>query len=71
MLGVKLVRGAYHATELSVHKTRVADGIWPGGPEPPVWTDKSDTDDTFDKALPCFPNFNAVLLTLLPIFSSV
>jgi proline dehydrogenase len=49
MLGVKLVRGAYQILELSVYNKRVAGGTWFGDSEPPVWTDKSDTDDAYNK----------------------
>lgn len=49
MIGVKLVRGAYQPLELSVYEKQVAKGTWFGGSEPPVWTVKSDTDETYNK----------------------
>lgn len=51
MLGIKLVRGAYQSLEASVFDKRVAKGTWGFGrtDEPPVWTVKSDTDETYNK----------------------
>jgi len=50
-LGVKLVRGAYQSLEVSVYEKRVAKGTWFGGSEPPVWTIKSKTDETYNKSV--------------------
>ncbi|KAF8972552.1 FAD-linked oxidoreductase-like protein [Flammula alnicola] len=61
-LGAKLVRGAYHPHELEAHKagiefdntphavdvSRPSPSISPE-PEPPVWTEKKDTDDTYNR----------------------
>ncbi|KIM39089.1 hypothetical protein M413DRAFT_447440 [Hebeloma cylindrosporum] len=53
-LGVKLVRGAYHQHELSAH--RQASSSSPSmsisrDPEPPVWLNKRDTDDTYNSCV--------------------
>ncbi|KAF8320012.1 FAD-linked oxidoreductase [Clavulina sp. PMI_390] len=55
MIGVKLVRGAYQGLEKSVWEKRVTTGGWIGGSgdvetHPPVWTEKKDTDDTYNKS---------------------
>ena len=70
MLGVKLVRGAYQSSELSIYEKRVAKGTWFGDSEPPVWTIKSETDETYNK-VPVNRILEALLLTPLPAMSSL
>jgi len=70
MLGVKLVRGAYQSLELSVYEKRVAKGTWFDGSEPPVWTIKSETDETYNK-VPINRIPEAPLLTPLHAMSSL
>ncbi|KAJ7103877.1 FAD-linked oxidoreductase-like protein [Mycena epipterygia] len=46
-LGVKLVRGAYHAHETAAHGAHTALSISPEA-RPPVWAEKADTDAAYD-----------------------
>ncbi|KAI0034966.1 FAD-linked oxidoreductase-like protein [Vararia minispora EC-137] len=46
-LGVKLVRGAYHEQERTMHNIPGSLSISPE-PSPPVWTSKADTDSCYN-----------------------
>jgi proline dehydrogenase len=46
ILGVKLVRGAYHTLEVSTHAKGIRDGA--ENEVPPVWMQKNETDATYN-----------------------
>ncbi|KAF9507110.1 hypothetical protein BS47DRAFT_1373974 [Hydnum rufescens UP504] len=48
ILGVKLVRGAYHTLEISTHAKGMRDGAGNEVEVPPVWTQRSETDATYN-----------------------
>ncbi|KAF9529861.1 FAD-linked oxidoreductase-like protein [Crepidotus variabilis] len=49
-LGIKLVRGAYHPHEIAAHQRKDELSISPDR-EPPVWTEKKDTDEAYDQCV--------------------
>ena len=54
-LGVKLVHGAYHQHELAVHPHALSFSAHSISisldPEPPVWLNKCDTDDSYNSSV--------------------
>ena len=76
-MGVKLVRGAYQSLELDVHrfgrKSQAVVGGKGGGKanEPPVWTQKEDTDRTYHEVSGRIIFSTALRVTTHAIFQSV